>query len=54
MMEWLLQCSILNPIEYLQIDVDRCLRLFDAFLTSKDDWWEKIQVIWHNIKVESA
>jgi len=51
-MEWPLQSPDLNPIEHLWNEVDRRLRLFGDSPKSKDDLWEKIQLVWQNIEVE--
>ena len=52
MLEWPPQSPDLNPIEHLWNEVDRRLRLFSTSPTSKDDLWEKIQIVWQNIEVE--
>jgi len=51
-MEWPPQSPDLNPIEHLWNEVDRRLRLFGDSPKSRDDLWEKIQVVWQNIEVE--
>jgi len=51
-LEWPPESSDLNPIEHLWNKIDRRLRLSGTSPTSKDNLWEKIQVIWQNIEVE--
>ena len=51
-MEWPPQSPDLNPIKHLWNEVDRRLRLFGDSPRSRDDLWEKIQVVWQNIEVE--
>ena len=52
MKEWPPQPPDLNPIEHLWNEVDKHLRLFGDSPRSRDDLWEKIQVVWQNIEVE--
>ena len=47
--------GIMNSQVYLDIlwnEIDRCLRLYGALPTSKNDLWKKIQVVWQSIEVE--
>ena len=50
MLEWPPQSPNLNPIEHLWNEVDKRLRLSGTSPTCEDDLWEKIHVVWHNMK----
>ena len=44
----------LNPIEHLWAEVDRRLRKLPGNISSEKDLWEKIQVVWEQIDVETC
>ena len=51
-LSWPSQSPDLNPIEHLWNEVDRHLRQLPGNITSKDDLWDKIQLVWNQIDVD--
>ena len=52
--DWPPSSPDLNPIEHLWAEVDRCLRKLPGNISSEKDLWEKIQVVWEQIDVETC
>ncbi len=50
-LDWPAQSPDLNPIEHLWNKVDRRLRQLPHNITSAEDLWNKIQLVWNQIDV---
>ena len=53
-LDWPAQSPDLNPIEHLWNEMDRRLRQLPGNITSKDDLWDKIQLVWDEIDIASC
>ncbi|CAB5373445.1 unnamed protein product [Rhizophagus irregularis] len=51
-LDWPAQSPDLNPIEHLWNEIDRRLRQLPGNITSKDDLWDKVQLVWNQIDVD--
>ena len=48
------QSPDLNPIKYLQNEVDRRMKMSEKKPTNKKDLWEKLQEIWYSIEIDTV
>ena len=51
-LDWPAQSPDLNPIEHLWNEMDRRLRQLPDNITSAEDLWNKIQLVWNQIDVD--
>lgn len=51
-LKWPAQFSDFNPIKNLWSEVNQHLRNNHEYIKSKEDLWQKLQIIWNNIKNE--
>lgn len=51
-LDWPSQSPDLNPIEHLWNEVDRRLRQLPGEISSMDDLWSKIQLVWNQIDTD--
>ena len=51
-LDWPAQSPDLNPIEHLWNEIDRRLRQLPGNISSHEDLWNKIQMIWNQIDVD--